>query len=83
MTALGYSDDKRLEYAISLLKKKRRTDGRWNLGDVNPDPESPVARWDTKHPDQASTPFTLESPRRPSKMITLNALKVLKRIAGS
>jgi hypothetical protein len=83
ITALGYSSDKRLDYAISLLKKKRRTDGRWNLDAVNPDPESPVAKWDREHPDQASIPFALESPRKPSKMITLNALKVLKRIYGS
>lgn len=83
MTALGYSSDKRLSYAISLLKKKRRADGRWNLDAVNPDPESPVAKWDKKHPKQASIPFALESPQKPSKIITLNALKVLNRIAGS
>jgi hypothetical protein len=83
MTALGYSSDERLGYAISLLKKKRSTDGRWNLDAVNPDPESPVARWDRKHPREASIPFALESPRSPSKMITLNALRVLKRISGS
>ncbi len=28
LTALGYTDDPRLEYALSLLKKKRRPDGR-------------------------------------------------------
>jgi hypothetical protein len=82
MTALGYSSDKRLGYAISLLKKKRKMDGKWNLDAVNPDPESPVAKWGRKHPDQASIPFALESPRRPSKMITLNALRILKRISG-
>jgi hypothetical protein len=83
MTALGYSSDKRLGFAVSLLKKKRRRDGRWNLDAVNPDPESPVAKWDRKHPKLASIPFALESPRKPSKMITLNAMKVLNRIAGS
>ncbi|HKW04095.1 MAG TPA: hypothetical protein VJN71_02230 [Nitrososphaerales archaeon] len=83
MTALGYSSDKRLGYAISLLKKKRRRDGRWNLDEANPDPESPIAKWDRKHPKEASIPFALDSPRRANKMITLTALKVLKRIAGS
>lgn len=81
MTALGYSSDKRLGYAVSLLKEKRRSDGRWNLDAVNPDPESPVAKWDRGHPNQASTPFALERPQRPSKMITLGALRVLKRIS--
>jgi hypothetical protein len=80
MTALGYSGDKRLDYAISLLKKKRRPNGRWNLDSVNPDPESPQGRWDREHPRQATTPFALEEPGKPSKMITLNAMKVLGRI---
>ncbi len=80
MTALGYSGDKRLGYAISLLKKKRRPDGKWNLDSVNPDPESPQGRWDSEHPKQATTPFALEKVGRPSTMITLNALKVLGRL---
>ncbi|MHB1909327.1 MAG: prenyltransferase/squalene oxidase repeat-containing protein [Nitrososphaerales archaeon] len=80
MTALGYSSDKRLEYAISLLKKKRRRDGRWNLDAINPDPESPQGRWDKEHQKQASIPFSLEKPGEPSKMITLKALKILSRI---
>jgi len=80
MTALGYSGDRRLGFAVSLLKKKRRSDGRWNLDSVNPDPESSQGRWDREHPKQATTHFALEEPGSPSKMITLNALKVLDRI---
>ena len=80
MTALGYSSDKRLEYAISLLKKKRRRDGRWNLDEINPDPESPQGKWDKENPERASTPFVVEKPGQPSKMITLTALKILSRI---
>jgi hypothetical protein len=80
ITALGYTDDKRLEFALSLLKKKRRKDGRWNLDSVNPDPESPQGRWDRAHPEQASIPFSLEEVGKPSKMITLTALSVLKRM---
>jgi len=83
MTALDYSDDKRLRYAISLLKKKKRPDGRWNLDSINPDPESPQARIDREHPEEdATTPFALEKPREPSKMITFRALRVLQRVAG-
>ncbi|MGI0085247.1 MAG: hypothetical protein ACREBQ_09210 [Nitrososphaerales archaeon] len=79
MTALGYTSDKRLDYAISLLKKKQRSDGRWNLDSVNPDPESPQGRWNKEHPKQASIQFALEKPKEPSKMITLTALKILSR----
>jgi hypothetical protein len=80
MTALGYSDDKRLGFAISLLKKKRRPDGRWNLDAINPDPESPQGKWNKDHPKQATIPFAIEKPREPSKIITLIALKILSRI---
>jgi hypothetical protein len=80
MTSLGYSGDKRLGYAISLLKKKRRSDGRWDLDSVNPDPESPQGRWDLEHPRQAATRFALEEPGKASRMITLSALKILNRI---
>jgi hypothetical protein len=80
MTALGYSGDKRLGYAISLLKKKRRSDGRWNLDSLNPEPESPQGRWDHEHPRQATTRFALEEPGEASRMITLSALKIMNRI---
>lgn len=83
MTALGYTSDKRLGYAISLLKKKRRPDGRWNLDAINPDAESPQGKWDRKHPKEASIPFALEKRGEPSKMITFRALLVLKRLGGS
>lgn len=81
ITALGYSNDKRLGYAISLLKEKRRKDGRWNL-DANRPEESPqLAAFRKQHPHSKDlTPFVLESPGQPSKMITLTALKVLNRI---
>ena len=80
MTALGYSNDKRLGFAISLLKKKRRWDGRWNLDAINPDPKSPQGKWDRDHPKEASIPFALEKAGEPSRIITLNALKILNRI---
>ncbi|MGI0080170.1 MAG: hypothetical protein ACRECH_11150, partial [Nitrososphaerales archaeon] len=82
ITALGYSNDKRLGYAVSLLREKRRSDGRWNLDAESPDPKSATAKWDKDHPDGASIHFALEKPGKPSKMITLNALKILGRIGS-
>ncbi len=80
MTALGYVDDTRLDKAIALLREKRGEDGRWNLDAVHPDVEGGMADWYSKHANQAPTPFALEKPGRPSKMITLRAMVVLKRM---
>ena len=77
LTALGYGEDKRLRYAISLLKKRRRPDGRWNLDAVHPDLEGSVAGWYKKG---MPTPFALERTGEPSKMITLRAMVVLHRL---
>lgn len=82
LTALGYTDDRRLEFAVSFLKKRMRRNGRWILDSVNPDPESPQGRWNTAHPKQATIPFSLEAAGKPSRMITLTALSVLKRMEG-
>ena len=81
MTALGHGDDKRLEHALGILEKKRDAKtGRWNLDAVHPDVEGATAEWNAKHPKQAPTPFSLEMTGEPSKMITLKAMLVLKRI---
>jgi hypothetical protein len=80
MTALGYGSDSRLKHALGVLKKKRRSDGRWNLDAVHPDVEGGMGEWLAKHPKQAPTPFALEQVGEPSKMITLNAMKVLSRL---
>lgn len=74
LTALGYGSDKRLSYAVDLLKQKRRLDGKWNLDAVHPD---------GTHYTRPPTPFSLEQVGEPSKIITLKALRVLKRINGS
>ncbi len=81
LTALGYGDDRRLEYALDLLRKKQRPDGRWNLdaNQTDPDPES--AKWFAQHPKQRPIPLTFEAAGRPSKMITLRALTVLSRVS--
>ena len=81
ITALGYTDDKRLGLAVSHLKKKRRKDGRWNLDAVHPDYENDGKRpdWWEKYKGRYR-PFALERAGLPSKMITLRALTVLKRL---
>lgn len=80
MTALGYGGDPRLQHALSVLREKRRSDGRWNLDAIHPDVEGGPAEWYKKHPKDRPTPFALEKVGEPSKMITLRALRVLRRI---
>jgi hypothetical protein len=80
MTALGFGDDRRLGFALSLLKKKRLSDGRWKLDAIHPDVEGGMAEWYSKHPTKVPTPLALEKVGEPSKMITLRALQVLNRI---
>jgi hypothetical protein len=80
MTALGYGNDRRLSHAISVLKEKRRPDGKWNLDAVHPDVEGGMADWYKKNPKRAPTPFALERPGEPSKIITMKALQVLSRV---
>ena len=81
ITALGYSGDRRLGYAVSLLKEKRRRDGRWDLDANRPEDSAALRSWRREHPNSKDlTPFVLEEPGRPSKMITLTAMKVLARL---
>ncbi len=81
MTALGYSGDNRLGYAISLLREKRRHDGRWNLDANRPEDSAGLAAFRKSHPRSLDlTPYVLEGPGRASKMITLTALKILARV---
>ena len=80
LTALGYGDDPRLGFALALLRKKRRSDGRWNLDAVQPEIGPAAARWYADHPNKRPTPLAFETVRRPSKMITLRALTVLSRV---
>jgi hypothetical protein len=76
MTALGYGDDPRLAHALAVLQGKRRPDGRWNLDAIHPDLEGSYGRWYAARPP---TPFALERAGEPSRMITLRALRVLRR----
>ncbi|HXW36965.1 MAG TPA: hypothetical protein VEJ36_03565, partial [Nitrososphaerales archaeon] len=81
MTALGYADDKRLGFAISHLKEKRGDDGRWNLDANRPEESAALTAWRKEHPKSKDmTSYALEEAGKPSKMITLTALSVLKRV---
>ncbi len=82
LTSLGYAGDPRLAFALDLLRKKQRTDGRWNLDAHQTDPDPEGARWFQEHPNRRPTPLALETPGKPSKMITLRARVVLSRLAS-
>ncbi|MGB7125195.1 MAG: hypothetical protein WBE40_10150 [Thermoplasmata archaeon] len=82
LTSLGYSSDRRLRFALDLVNEKRRPDGRWNLDAVHPDVEGPIADWLRAHPRRRPTPVAFEVPGKPSKMVTLTALKVLARVGA-
>jgi hypothetical protein len=81
LTALGYGGDRRLRPALEIVQKKRRPDGTWLLDKVHPDLGAGAGYRFTK----ASRRFALEEEGKPSKWITLTALRVLKRVeeAGS
>ncbi len=80
ITALGYGDDPRLKNALSLLRNKMRSDGKWILDATNPDLEGSMKQWYEKNPKRKPIPFALEKPGKPSKMITLRAMQVLGRV---
>ena len=79
LTNLGYADDKRLGRALNILKEKRQSDGAWILDVVHPDLGAGVVESDFGV-DKRPKPFALEEAGRPSKWITLTALRVLKRV---
>ena len=83
LTALGYGGDRRLGFALDLLRSKQRTDGTWNLDAVQTDPDPESARWFAHHPEKRPTPLTFEEAGRPSKMITLRARAVLSRVSSA
>jgi hypothetical protein len=76
VTALGYGSDRRLQPALKILMEKRRRDGTWLMDRSHPDLGPGV----TMNPVQKKVkPLLLEEPGKPSKWITLRALRVLKR----
>ena len=81
MTALGYGGDRRLRPAMDRVRKKRRHDGKWKLDAVHPDLDNggKFPRWWSGEKNRYH-PFALEEAGRPSKMVTLRAMTVLKRV---
>ena len=75
LTSLGFGDDPRLGTALDLLERRRRPDGAWELDALHPD----VPADDDYQIRAPYYPFVLETPGRPSRWITLNALSVLRR----
>jgi hypothetical protein len=67
LTSLGYVRDERLNDAIELLLQKRKEDGTWILE------SSPAGRMQTN----------IEAKGKPSKWMTLIALRTLKRLGSS
>lgn len=65
VTRLGYARDERIDDALELLLQKQGPDGRWLLE------QTLSGRMQTN----------LEQKGKPSKWITLNALRVLKRVS--
>jgi hypothetical protein len=77
LTQLGYGGDRRLRPALKILTEKRRSDGTWLLEKSHPDLGPGV----TINPDPKKIrPLQIETPGKPSKWITLKALRVLKRV---
>jgi hypothetical protein len=76
ITRLGYAGDKRLKAATRILERKRRLDGTWILDKIHPDLGAGAGYRLRKRPRQ----FSLEKEGRPSKWITLTALRILKGI---
>ncbi|MFI5414903.1 MAG: prenyltransferase/squalene oxidase repeat-containing protein, partial [Candidatus Lutacidiplasmatales archaeon] len=80
LTSLGFGADPRLDFALAWLRDRRRKDGRWNLDALHPDVAGGIAEWLEAHPKRRPTPWGLETPGKPSKMVTLAARRVLRRV---
>jgi hypothetical protein len=79
LTQLGFGGDRRLRPALKLLMEKRRGDGTWLMGRSHPD----IGTGTIIHPDRTKIkPLVIEEPGKPSKWITLKALRVLKQVEG-
>jgi hypothetical protein len=80
VTELGDPADRRLRPALEMLADKRRPDGSWLVERSHPD----VGPGVTIHPDPSkSKPLVIEEPGRPSRWVTLKALRVLKRVEAA
>ncbi|MCI4363206.1 MAG: hypothetical protein L3K13_02750 [Thermoplasmata archaeon] len=76
LTKLGYAEDRRLRPALEVMSKKRRRDGSWAIDRPTPDAPASLLHLHVKK----VRPLQLEPPGRPSKWVTLTALRVLKKV---
>jgi hypothetical protein len=80
ITQLGFAGDRRLRPALKILTEKRRRDGTWLMDRLHPD----IGAGTTIHPEKEKIkPLVIEEPGKPSKWITLKALRVLKRVENA
>jgi hypothetical protein len=76
LTQLGFAGDRRLRPALEILRDKRQLDGTWWMDRLHPDVSGPKAAQYQK----GVNPLAIEKPGKPSKWITLKALRVLNRV---
>src|SRR5487761_21242 len=76
ITKLGYASDKRLLPALKILKEKRQANGTWLLDKIHPD----LAQGSGYRMRKTVKGFALEKQGKPSKWITLTAMRILKRV---
>jgi len=80
LTDLGFAGDRRLRPALKILTDQRQRDGTWRMDRLHPD----VGPRTTIHPDKEKIkPLVVEEPGKPSKWLTLKALRVLKRVSDA
>ena len=80
MTALGFAGDPRLREALQILEEKRQPNGAWLMDRLHPDVgPGPAYRSYKEH----AKPLVIEKPGRPSKWITLVALRIIKRVESA
>jgi hypothetical protein len=77
ITRLGFADDRRLRPALKILSEKRQRDDTWLMDRLHPD-VGPGAGY-RPHGKKAQ-PLVIEPPGKPSKWITLKALRVLTTV---
>lgn len=80
VTRFGHADDRRLRPALRILTDKRRADGTWAIDRVHPDVGGRLRK---EYQGAGLTSWSLEPPGRPSKWITLTALRVLRRVEAA
>lgn len=79
LTQLGFAGDRRLRPALKILGDKRKRDGTWWIDRSHPDVSGPKrAQYRT-----GVKPLVIEQPGKPSKWLTLKALRVLKRVGDA